>query len=123
MDRERWAKLTILEQMGNIGAEVGRAISAKRRGDGARMEGAVNRALDLFSATVETLLKDKAQRHRAREVLLSRDEFMSILYDEGRFGEADKIEAYFMNFAMAARKGSVFPGVVAQSARVTYDVV
>ena len=29
IDRERWAKLTIFEQMGNIGAEVGRAASGK----------------------------------------------------------------------------------------------
>jgi hypothetical protein len=30
IDRERWARLTLREQMGNIGSEAGRAIGAKR---------------------------------------------------------------------------------------------
>jgi len=30
IDRERWARLTFYEQMGNIGSEVGRAIIAHR---------------------------------------------------------------------------------------------
>jgi len=28
IDRERWAKMTINEQMGNIGSEVGRAMNS-----------------------------------------------------------------------------------------------
>lgn len=31
-DKEKWRKMTIFEKMGNIGSEVGRAFSAKRRG-------------------------------------------------------------------------------------------
>ena len=103
MDRERWAKLTIFEQMGNIGSEVGRAINARRSGNAERLKGAINRALDLFSATVEVLLKDKNQAHRAKEVLRARDLFLALFYDD-RFDEADKIEDYFMQFAIVARK-------------------
>jgi hypothetical protein len=103
MDRDRWARLSICEQMGNIGAEVGRAINAKRSDMPERMEGAINRALDLFSATVEVLLREGTHKHRAREVLRARDEFLALFYDD-RFGEADKIEEYFMHFAVAARK-------------------
>ena len=33
IDRGRWARLNILQQMGNIGSEVGRAIHARRHGD------------------------------------------------------------------------------------------
>lgn len=32
VDRARWAELAILEQMGNIGSEVGMAIAAHRNG-------------------------------------------------------------------------------------------
>ena len=103
MDRQRWARLTIFEQMGNIGSEVGRAINAKRSGNTERLEGAINRALDLFSATVEVLLKDESQAHRAKEVLRARDEFLALFFDN-RFDEADKIEEYFMQFAFVARK-------------------
>jgi len=104
MNRERWAKLTICEQLGNIGSEVGRAISAKRNGYDDRMEGAINRALDLFLATIEVLIKEKTYIHRAKEVIRARDEFMSLFYhDDFDEIEADKIEAYFMNFAYIAR--------------------
>jgi len=104
MDREKWAKLTICEQLGNIGAEVGRAISAKRNGYDTRMEGAINRALDLFLATIEVLIKEKTYIHRAKEVIRARDEFMSLFYnDYFDEEEADKIERYFMNFAYIAR--------------------
>jgi len=106
MSRERWAQFTIFEQMGNIGSEVGRAINAKRSGNAERLEGAINRALDLFSATVEVLIKDKSQAHRAKEVLRARDEFLSLFYDD-RFDEADKIEDYFMQFAYVARKQAI----------------
>ena len=104
MDREKWARLSFCEQLGNIGSEVGRAINAKRAGDEKRMEGAVNRALDLFLATVEVLIKEKTHVYRAREVFIARDQFMSLLYD-GNFNEeeARKIENYFMNFAYIAR--------------------
>jgi len=104
MDREKWAKLTIYEQLGNIGSEVGRAINARRNGYEDRMEGAINRALDLFLATIEVLIKEKTHIHRAKEVIRARDEFMSLFYD-GNFDEeeANKIENYFMNFAYIAR--------------------
>jgi hypothetical protein len=103
MDRDRWAQLSICEQRGNIGAEVGRAIKAKRSDMPERVEGAINRALDLFSATVEVLLREGTHKHRAREVLRARDEFLALFFD-GRFEEADKIEEYFMHFAVAARR-------------------
>jgi len=104
MDREKWAKLTICEQLGNIGSEVGRAINYKRNGDDDRMEGAINRALDLFLATIEVLIKEKTYIHRAKEVIRMRDEFMSLFYhDHFDEKEAHKIECYFMNFAYIAR--------------------
>jgi hypothetical protein len=104
MDRERWARLTIEEQLGNIGSDVGRAFNARRKGDEERVESCVNLALDLFLATVEVLLSDKTElsRARAREVFIARDEFMAALYCD-RFYDAEKIEAYFMNFAYIAR--------------------
>ena len=45
MDRQRWAQLSIYEQMGNIGAEVGRAVNATRNGNQKRAQGAIDRAL------------------------------------------------------------------------------
>jgi adenylate kinase family enzyme len=102
VNRERWNKMTIQEQIGNIGSEVGRAIAAKRIGNDERLNGTIDRALDLFDATTEGLIAQKSPR--VREVLLSRDQFLSLFFN-GTFDEdANKIENYFMQYALAARR-------------------
>jgi hypothetical protein len=103
IDRERWAQLNIFQQMGNIGSEAGRAIKAKREGKEDRLQGAIERALDLFSATAQDLV-NKHQPHRLKEVLRSRDEFLKLFYDD-KFTDAnaDSIERYFTHFAIASR--------------------
>jgi len=102
VDLKRWAQLTLIEQMGNIGSEVGRAINARRNGKPERVEGAIIRALDLFSATVECLIVESP--HHLREVLRARTEFLSLFYNDTFDTDADKIEHYFMQYAVAARK-------------------
>ena len=103
-DRERWAQLTFYEQMGNIGAEVGRAIIAHRNGKKPRETRAIDRAIDLFSATVEVTIGTK-YAYRLKEVLRARDEFLRLFFDGTFDTDADKIERYFMYFAFAARAG------------------
>ena len=101
-DRARWAQLTFNEQMGNIGAEVGRAIIAHREGKLDRETRAIDRAIDLFSATVETLIGTK-YAYRLKEVLRARDEFLRLFFDGTFETDAEKIDRYFMYFAYAAR--------------------
>lgn len=97
-DKPRWQSLTTLEQMGNISSEVGRALSARRRGDKARMNSALYRGLDLIDATAEKLAKDKSPR--LKELLVAREQFgESILGDS----VDSTLEEYFMQFAIAAR--------------------
>ena len=96
IDREKWAALSLIEQMGNIGSEVGRAINS--RDNPQRRDGAIERALDLFSAT--------ASCHsglRLREILRARDEFLSLFYGDST--DFSGVERYFHHFAIAARKG------------------
>ena len=101
IDRERWAQLSIFEQMGNISSEVGRAINATRAGKEKRAQGAIDRAVDLLDATVEVLVEQKSPR--VKEVLRAREEFLRLFFD-GTFEEdADKIAHYFNSFAIAAR--------------------
>jgi hypothetical protein len=101
-DREKWARLTFNEQMGNIGAEVGRAIIAHRNGNTTREIRAIDRAIDLFSATVEVLIGTNYS-YRLKEVLRARDEFLRLFFDDTFAEDAVKIERYFMYFALAAR--------------------
>lgn len=97
-DRAKWQRLTIFEQMGNIGSEVGRALNAKRRGDEKAMAGAFYRGLDLLDATAEGLAVQKSPK--LGEVLRAREEFARALE-----ADDDSIENYFMQFAIAARAG------------------
>ena len=101
-DRERWARLTFNEQMGNIGAEVGRAIIAHREGKPERETRAIDRAIDLFSATAEVLIGTEYS-YRLKEVLRARDEFLRLFFDGTFDTDADNIDRYFMYFAFAAR--------------------
>lgn len=103
MDRERWAQLSIFEQMGNIGSEVGRAINAWRQGNAERADGAIYRALDLFDATAEVWAKRKSPK--TREVLRARECFAALFYGGTFEQDADALERYFMQFALAARAG------------------
>lgn len=98
VDPEKWAQLTIFEQMGNIGSEVGRALKAKRRGDQESMRGALYRGLDLFDLTAAVWAERKSPR--TKEILSAREQFVQALSTgEGE----DGLEEYFMAFAMAAR--------------------
>ena len=98
IDREKWAKLSIFEQMGNAGSEVGRALSAKRRGDVDRVNSAFYRGLDLLDATAEVWAAKKSPR--TREILRAREQFVAAI--EGQ-GDDFRLEEYFMQFAVAAR--------------------
>jgi len=103
VDREKWAQYSLVEQMGNISSEVGRAIIAHRAGNKVREDRAVDRALDLFSATVDAWI-DTPYAYRLKEVLRARDEFLRLFFD-GTFEEdADNIERYFTYFALLARQ-------------------
>ena len=99
IDREKWARLSLAEQMGNIGSEVGRAI--KSRDNPERRDGAIERALDLFSATAECY-----SGLRLREILRARDEFLRLFFDDS--ADYDGVERYFYHFALAARRGKQF---------------
>lgn len=96
-DKEDWAKQSVFWQMGNIGSEVGRALSAKRQGKETRMLSAFYRGMDLINATIEAwIAKDKMPY----ELLIAREQFAeTILTDK----EDPKLEQYFMQFAIADR--------------------
>jgi len=102
VDRERWAKFNIFEQMGNIGSEVGRSLDSKLGNRHEDFEPALYRALDLFDATVEDLLKQKSPR--IKEVLRAKDQYLEVALQKHPDPEkAKSIENYFMQFALTAR--------------------
>ena len=98
----RWRRLTILEQMGNIGSEVERAIRAHDAGRQDRFEHALERALELFDLTAAD---DRWRGARRREILRAREEFCRLFFDpEPPVGSAEGLKRYFLAFAIAARR-------------------
>ncbi len=93
-----WAEMDVFNQMGNIGSEVGRALSAKRQGKQDRCQAAFYRGLDLIDETAQLWAVQK--RAGLRELLYAREQFAESVMTS----KVDAtLEAYFMQFAIAAR--------------------
>lgn len=96
--KQSWAKFSLIEQMANIGSEVGRTLKAK--GNHARYWGAVARALDLFYLTIE----DLRWKGRRREILRVRELFAAAALGSDEFKTSlEDLERYFDCFARLAR--------------------
>jgi hypothetical protein len=99
VDRTRWAKLGIFDQMGNIYSEVGRSFKAN---DKSSQEQAIARATDLFNATIYVLKKSESPR--AKEVRRAKQQYLEIVSNK-RASQASiqSLDRYFLQFAVAAR--------------------
>ena len=101
LTKERWEKYGLNAQMANIGAEVGRAINWRKKGDLEYSRDAFFRALELVDLTIEVHRGDipkLKELTRLREVL--GDYFMG----DNQYGSSDELwEKYFYPFNYAAR--------------------
>lgn len=96
----RWHDLSLLEQLANIGSEVGRATRAKSIGNQERLANALDRCLELFDLT----LADDRWRHRRREIARAREIVCDFLVgDNDARSTAESLDAYFLPFAVASR--------------------
>ena len=94
--------MTLFEQLGNAGSEVGRAIRAKEQGSD-RFEGAFVRALDLLDLT---LSDPRWHGHRLREIARAREVTCDFLVGDNDYGStSDSLDSWFLAYAMAARWG------------------
>jgi hypothetical protein len=97
----RWYELTLVEQLANIGSEVGRAARAKSTANKARFWPAVERALELFDLT----LADSRWKGRRREIARAREVVCDFLVGDNTYGSsAESLDRYFLGFAVAARQ-------------------
>ena len=95
-----WQKFTLMEQMANIGSEVGRARKWQEK-DKKLFQGAVERALELFDLTLE----DPRWRGRLREITRAREVFLDSVFGGEEYGSSLKNEErYFTQFAITSRK-------------------
>jgi hypothetical protein len=97
----RWAELSVVEQLANIGSEVDRTLRAHEAGRIDRRDHALARALELFDLTAAD---PRWCGPRRREVLRTREYFCAVLFSErGDPGDAAFLRKYFLEFATAAR--------------------
>lgn len=98
-----WARLSFAEQMGNIGSEVSRSLKWYGKKP-ERFEGAFERALELFDLTIFYLRgKDSAE---LREICLAREEFCDYFYGHELHTDPAKMQKYYDDFALKARRAS-----------------
>ena len=99
----RWtlATFSLMEQLGNVGSEVERAIRAHEQRRHDRFQAALGRALELFDLTASD---PRWGLHQRREILRAREQFCRIFFDETAEPDlAAYLSKYFLQFAVAAR--------------------
>lgn len=96
----RWSRLSFLEQMANIGSEVGRAINWRDKNiDYSRR--AFERALELLDLTIDD--KKNHSRPRLTELLRLRECLADYFWFDNIYGSSDKLwHNYFNAFNYAA---------------------
>ena len=101
LDQARWTKLSLAEQIGNIGSEFSRARSAEQRNDFEKRQAALERALDLIDLSLVGNFEPKRRKELARLRALSAN-----CYVNGDEYETDlqELEEYTYPFALLARK-------------------
>lgn len=96
---ERWSKFFLIEQMANIGAEIGRAInwSKKNKKESQKF---FERGLELLDLTID----DPQNRKRLKELLRVRECLVDYFCFDNIYGSSDeKWNNYFYGFNYAAR--------------------
>ncbi|GAG11515.1 unnamed protein product [marine sediment metagenome] len=100
----RWQKLTFFEQMANIGSEVERAISWRKKRNKEYSQRAFARALELLTLTITDLRNKK----RLRELTRLREVLVDYFFGKNQFSFSDKLwHNYFYAFTYAARVSSI----------------
>lgn len=97
----RWAELSFLEQMANVGSEVERALNWKVKSNAEYSQKAFERSLELIDLTLEN---NKISSH-LKEIARTREAWVDYFYGPNQFMSTEKLwRAYFLDFALAARK-------------------
>ena len=100
---DRWGTLTLSEQLGNAGADVGRAIRAREVGNEPRLTANLDRALAQLDLT---LADSRWAGHRRREIARAREVVCDLLAGDNAYDSTPaSVERWFMAYAAEARRG------------------
>ena len=100
LTQKQWFSEDIFQQMANVGAEVGRAINWKKKGDLNYCRLAFERVLELLSLTIA----DKKNVGRLKELTRAREMLIDyFIFSNDYFSTAEFWQKYFLAFNWAAR--------------------
>lgn len=98
---EKWAKLSIVQQMANIGSEAERAMNWKRQKRKDYFWNSLCRTLDLVNLTII----DKKNINRLRELTRIKELWLDFVMGKNEYQQSDETwTGYFHPFYLAARK-------------------
>ena len=96
----RWFELSLMEQLANVGSEVERKISWRKKNNFEYSRLAFERALELLDLTVS----DAKNIHRLREILRAREALTDYFVCDNSYNSNDEQwKKYFFEFNYAAR--------------------
>jgi hypothetical protein len=103
---ERWQRMSLAEQLSNIGTEVARAARARALGNGLRLQQHFGLVLELFEFTLD----DDRWRGQREEIGRSRELVCDYLVGENEHGStAETLDAYFLPFAYLVLRAAQDP--------------
>ncbi len=99
----RWWRMSICEQMGNIGSEVSRSLKWKDR-DPAIFRKALERCLELFDLTLADP-RHRGSTARLREIARAREVYLDYLVGPNAYASTEaSLRRYFDIFALGAAR-------------------
>lgn len=101
----RWFKLSLLEQLANVGSDIERTIQWKRKGDLEYSSAAFERALELLTLTI---IDPKNRGPRLKELCRVREALIDYFMCDNEYGSTDEAwQNYFyaFNYAAALQRG------------------
>ncbi len=104
IDVDRWAAMSLMEQMANIGSEVGRARKWLGKGKPQLAEGAFSRGLELVDATIKSGRSNMASKSCLLTELCRARDLFSEAFLNCDLESMSYLEKYFGQFASAIRR-------------------
>jgi hypothetical protein len=95
----RWFKFSLMEQLANVGSDIERTISWKKKGNLEYSQKAFERALELLDLTIA----DPKNRKRLKEILRMREALADHFFFDNEYQTTDECwQKYFYQFNYAA---------------------
>lgn len=98
----RWFTMSLAEQLGNVGSEVGRAVKWRNQGNLENQEKALIRAYELLDLTIADYRWQRTPR--LKELCRSREMLGEAFYGGDFKSTPEAIEKYFYWYAIEARR-------------------